>query len=72
MMMAFYLFCSCVAIQVLFSYIYPVKHTTESAQLFWKSPLEPLQGKTWKGIGNYKVLSVVLLGIMGVLYYIFR
>lgn len=72
MMMAFYLFCSCVAIQVLFSYIYPVKHNAESAQLYWKSPLEPLQGNAWKGIGNYRVLSVVLLGIMGVLYYIFR
>lgn len=72
MMMAFYLFCTCVVIQVSFSYIYPVQHTEESAQLYWKSPLEPLQGPAWKGLGNYKVLSGLLLLVTGVLYYIFR
>ncbi|ETZ19085.1 sodium:solute symporter [Pedobacter sp. V48] len=72
MMMAFYLFCTCVVIQVSFSYIYPVQHTEESAQLYWKSPWEPLQGNAWKGLGNYKVLSGLLLLVTGVLYYIFR
>jgi len=72
MMMAFYLFCTCVIIQVSFSYVYPVQHTEESAQLYWKSPLEPLQGPAWKGLGNYKVLSGLLLLVTGVLYYIFR
>jgi SSS family solute:Na+ symporter len=72
MMMAFYLFCTCVIIQVSFSYIYPVQHTEESAQLYWKSPWEPLQGTAWKGLGNYKVLSGLLLLVTGVLYYIFR
>jgi len=72
MMMAFYLFCTCVVIQVAFSYIYPVQHTAVSAMLYWKSPWEPLQGNAWKGIGNYKVLSALLLLVTGVLYYIFR
>jgi SSS family solute:Na+ symporter len=72
MMMAFYLFCTCVIIQVSFSYVYPVQHTEESAQLYWKSPWEPLQGNAWKGLGNYKVLSGLLLLVTGVLYYIFR
>jgi transporter, SSS family len=72
MMMAFYLFCTCVIIQVSFSYIYPVQHTEESAQLYWKSPWEPLQGTAWKGLGSYKVLSGLLLLVTGVLYYIFR
>lgn len=72
MMMAFYLFCACVAIQVSLSYVYPVRHTAESDGLYWKTPWEPLQGKSWGGIGNYKVLSVLLLLVMGVLYYIFR
>lgn len=72
MMMAFYLFCTCVIIQVSFSYIYPGQHTEESSQLYWKSPLEPLQGPAWKGLGNYKVLSGLLLLVTGVLYYIFR
>lgn len=72
MMMAFYLFCTCVILQVSFSYVYPVQHTEESSQLYWKSPLEPLQGSSWKGLGNYKVLSGLLLLVTGVLYYIFR
>lgn len=72
MMMAFYLFCSCVVLQVVLSYIYPVTHTAESAQLYWKSPWEPLQEPGWKGIGNYKLLSAVLLLVIGVLYYTFR
>lgn len=72
MMVAFYLFCLCVCIQVLFSYIYPVKHTAESAGLYWKTPFEALQSKGWSGIGNYKLLSVLLIVIMSALFWFFR
>ncbi|MCW3106965.1 MAG: sodium:solute symporter [Segetibacter sp.] len=72
MMMAFYLLCICIVIQVSFSYIYPVVHTKESENLYWKSFKEPLQGIGWKGVGNYKVLSVLLLCIMVVLFWVFR
>jgi SSS family solute:Na+ symporter len=72
MMMAFYLFCSCVALQLILSYVFPVQHTESSAVLFWKSPLEPLSAKGWSGIGNYKFLSVLLLLVMTVLYSIFK
>jgi SSS family solute:Na+ symporter len=71
-MMAFYLFCACIVMQVGFSYIFPVQHNRESSQLYWKSPWEPLRGIALKGIGNYKVLSALLLLIIGVLYYVFR
>jgi SSS family solute:Na+ symporter len=72
MMMAFYLFIACVLIQVTFSYIYPATHTPQSRELFWKSAWEPLQGKGWSGLGNYKTLSVLLILVMGVLYWFFR
>ncbi|MGN6510859.1 MAG: sodium:solute symporter family transporter, partial [Chitinophaga sp.] len=72
MMMAFYLFIACVLMQVTFSYIYPATHTTQSRELFWKSAWEPLQGKGWSGLGNYKTLSVLLILVMGVLYWFFR
>jgi SSS family solute:Na+ symporter len=72
MMMAFYLFCVCMVMQISFSYRYPVQHNTESSQLYWKSPWEPLHGVALKGIGNYKVLSVLLLMIIGILYYVFK
>jgi SSS family solute:Na+ symporter len=72
MMMAFYLFVVCLCLQVVLSYMYPVQHTKESATLYWKSPWEPLRGVAWSGLGSYKVLSVFLIGIMAVLFYIFR
>jgi solute:Na+ symporter, SSS family len=72
MMMAFYLFVACLFMQVAFSFIYPMQHTAESEGLYWKSPLEPLQGAAWKGLGNYKLLSVLLLSVMVLLYWIFR
>jgi SSS family solute:Na+ symporter len=72
MMKAFYLLCICMLMQVVFSFIYPVEHTPESEKLYWSSPLEPLREKGWPGIGNYKLLSVLLIGGMAVLYYLFR
>jgi SSS family solute:Na+ symporter len=72
MMMAFYLLVACVIMQISLSYYFPVHHTAESNTLYWKSPLEPLQDRGWKGIGNYKVLSVLLLGTMTILYIIFH
>ncbi len=72
MMKAFYLLCACVAIQVIFSLIWPAGERERSSKLYWSSPLEPLREKGWPGIGNYKLLSVLLLGGMAVLYYLFR
>ena len=72
MMMAFYLFAVCLLLQVGLSFVYPVQHTKESMNLYWKSPLEPLQGKAWAGFGNYKLLSSILIGIMVLLYWLFN
>lgn len=72
MMMAFYLFLACVAMQVVFSFVYPVVHTAQSATLYWRSFREPLAGRGWAGFGNYKFLSLLLLLVMGALYWVFR
>src|SRR5690606_3202646 len=72
MMMAFYLFCTCVILQVVFSIVYPVRHTAASAQLYWKSPWGALRGPVGEGVGNYKVWSGLLLLVMAVLFYLFR
>jgi SSS family solute:Na+ symporter len=71
MMMAFYLFCFCLFIQISTSYIYPVQHTEVSEKLYWENPLEAVAAKGWPGLGNYKLLSIILLVIMGVLFYTF-
>ena len=72
MMMAFYLFVVCLILQVGFTYLYPGGQPAGSAPLYWSSPLEPLRRPGWKGIGNYKLLSVLLLLVMGLLFYLFR
>lgn len=72
MMTAFYLFCFCLVFQVTCSFIFPVQHTKESSVLYWSSPLEPLRRPGWKGVGNYKVLSGILLLLMAGLYLIFN
>ncbi|MBB5635165.1 SSS family solute:Na+ symporter [Pedobacter cryoconitis] len=72
MMMAFYLFCFCLFLQVTFSYVFPVQHTAESALLYWKSPWESLSEKGWSGLGNYKLLSFLLLIVMCALFWVFR
>jgi len=50
---------------VLLSLIFPQKHTPESEALVWKSPLEALRSEgTWRGLGDYRVLSVLLVVVM--------
>lgn len=72
MIMAFYLFCVCVLLQVIFTFCYP--HTAGSGKkvLYWASIREPLQSPGWEGIGNYKTLALVLLTVMAVLFWSFR
>jgi len=72
MMMAFYLFCICLVLQTSLSYIFPVQHTRESSTLYWKSISEPLQIKGWNGAGNYRFLSLLLITVMGILYWVFK
>lgn len=72
MMMAFYLCMACVALQVTLSYLFPVRHTAESSTLYWNSLLEPLKRKGWKGFSDYRFLSVLLVVVMGALYFMFR
>ncbi|MGJ1416542.1 sodium:solute symporter [Sphingobacterium multivorum] len=72
MMMAFYLFLICMVLQVLLSYKYPVQHTAQSRDLYWKNPMDPLRGKAWSGIGSYRILSTLLLVIVVILYVIFN
>jgi SSS family solute:Na+ symporter len=72
MMVAFYLFVFCVGLQVVFSLVFPVIHTAESSELYWKSPLAALQSPGWAGFGNYKSLSVLLISVMVILFWIFR
>lgn len=72
MVMAFYLFCICLILQVGLSFLFPSQQTSGSSKLYWTSIAEPLQSRGWRGIGNYKFLAGLLIGIMALLYWIFR
>ncbi|HET6441997.1 MAG TPA: sodium/solute symporter [Phycisphaerae bacterium] len=72
MMMAFYLLCACVAMQVTFSLIWPVGESERASKLYWETPFEPLKDKGWPGLGDYRVLAFLLIVVMVVLYYFFR
>ncbi len=72
MMSAFYLFCTCSVLYGLFSLVWPHEHTAESERLVWAHPLASLEGEAWRGLGNYKILAVLLAGTMLVLYALFR
>ncbi|GAA3615303.1 sodium/solute symporter [Flavivirga amylovorans] len=66
-----YLSIICTIIMVVFSYWKPQEQTEKSKALTWAYFWEPLEPKGWKGIGNYKFLSVLLLLAMALIYIIF-
>ena len=72
MMMAFYMFVACVAMQLALMVIFPKQAGEDAQQLFWPKPLDALKHPGWPGLGNYKVLaSIVVLSVLG-LYLVFR
>jgi hypothetical protein len=71
MITGFYMFLAACAALIVLSYVFPHRHTPESEALIWKSPLEPLRGKAWRGIGNYRLVALVLFGVMVFLYWAF-
>lgn len=72
MMIAFYLLCACIVMQAVFSLIWPAGESERASKLYWKTPLEPLKSPGWPGLGNYRLLTVLLIIVMAALYYAFR
>ncbi len=73
MMTSFYLFGFCGAIIVVVSRLFPQPLKGEARLLVWEDWREPLRGKAdGHGLGNYRVLSVVVVVTFVVLYLLFR
>jgi SSS family solute:Na+ symporter len=70
-MAAFYLFVICSVILFAVSAFFPQTHTEESAALVWENPSAALRDPGWQGIGNYKLLSLLLFLTMAALFFIF-
>ncbi len=72
MMMAFYMFCVCVALQVSLSYLLPKLAEEDPQRLYWASPLDALRSAGWPGIGDYRMLAGLVVLVMVSLYVVFR
>ena len=72
MLMAFYLFCFCLALQTVLTFAYPKMPAEDPQKLFWPHPFDALKPPGWPGLANYKVLAALVFTAMCALYYIFR
>ncbi|MFC6101394.1 sodium:solute symporter [Olivibacter domesticus] len=72
MVMAFYLFVVCLVLQISLSFLFPTKTNIQRHDLYWKNPLDALRGPAWKGVGNYKFLSILLFTVICLLYALFH
>jgi SSS family solute:Na+ symporter len=73
MLIAFWLLVACVAIMVATTFLYPEPLKAEAKILVWEDWREPLRGEAGgRGLGNYRVLTVVVLLVFAALYVIFR
>jgi solute:Na+ symporter, SSS family len=73
MLTAFYLLVICSILMLVGSRLMPEPLKPEARALVWADWREPLRGETQgRGLGNYRVLTVVVLAIFAVLYCMFH
>lgn len=72
MMMAFYLFATCLACQVALTWMFPKQAGEDPKHLFWRQPLEALKLPGWPGFADYRVIAVAVFALLVSLYGTFR
>lgn len=73
MLIAFLLLVVCIIIMVASSFLFPEPLKPGAEPLVWDSWLEPLRGDAGgRGLGNYRLAAVAVLGVFAVLYIVFR
>jgi SSS family solute:Na+ symporter len=73
MLIAFLLLVACMIIMVATTYIFPEPLKAEARILVWEDWREPLRGEAGgRGLGNYRILTIVVLVVFASLYVIFR
>ena len=73
MFATFYLCVLCGLIVVVASHLFPEPLKEEARPLVWEDWREPLRGEAHgRGLGNYRILSAVVVATFLVLYYVFR
>ena len=72
MMMAFYMCVVCFIMQIAFTMLMPKLSCEDAQNLYWPHPLDALKSPGWPGLGNYKVLAVIVIAAMAALYSVFH
>ena len=72
MLMAFYLLCFCIALQVSLTLLRPKLAAEDPQKLYWPHPFDALKSPGWPGLANYKFLAALVFIAMCSLYYLFR
>ena len=67
----FFLAAGCPILLALLRLLPEQAESPEADQLVWKNPLEALRGDSWPGIGDYRVLTAILIAVMIWLYWVF-
>ena len=72
MLIAFFLFVACLFIMGTTTMIFPEPLKNEARLLVWENWREPLRGEAGgRGLGNYRVLAVLILAAFVALYWVF-
>ncbi len=73
MLVAFVLLVICLVIMIVTTFMFPEPFKAGAKLLVWENWREPLRGEAGgRGLGNYRVLTVVILAVFIALYFIFR
>jgi solute:Na+ symporter, SSS family len=73
MLIAFLLLVACLIVMVVTTFMFPEPFKAGAKLLVWENWREPLRGKAGgRGLGNYRVLAVLILAVFIALYFTFR
>jgi len=72
MLMAFYLLCFCIVLQVSLTFVRGKEPGEDPQSLYWEHIGDALKSPGWPGLANYKVLAAAVFVAMSTLYYFFR
>ena len=73
MLMAFLLLLACLTIMVVTTFLFPEPLKPEAKTLVWEDWREPLRSQAGgQGLGNYRLVTVILVAVLVSLYLIFR
>lgn len=62
----------CIVLMIIVSLMDEDTNTADNLKLVWDSPMTPLRIKGCPGLMNYKVLSVLVMAVASIIYFIFR